>query len=43
MDRYDIYEACEAYRKAWLMEIAIYIVLMTLSGVIGYCFGAASC
>lgn len=43
MNRYDLHEACETYRKAWLMEIAVYAVLMTLSGVIGYCFGVAAC
>jgi hypothetical protein len=43
MNPYEFEEACEAYRKAWLHEVAIYVALMLISGTIGYFFGAASC
>lgn len=42
MNPYGLEEACEAYHKQWLTEVAIYIVLMLTSGLIGFCFGVAS-
>ena len=43
MNPYILEEACEAYRKQWLHEVAIYVALMLISGTIGYCFGVTSC
>lgn len=42
MSPYDIEECCEAYRKQWLSEVMIYVTLMLISGVVGFCFGVAS-
>ena len=42
MSPYDIEQACEEYRKRALREVAIYALLMTVSGIIGFIFGVMS-
>lgn len=34
---------CAIYYESWSSQIKTYLILMLLSGLIGFCFGVASC
>ena len=42
MSPYAIEQACEEYRKQALREVAIYALLMTISGISGFVLGVMS-